>query len=67
MNCKRLPCGYSRTCTLIAAADQCHRIAMASISPEMMVGELKRAVDLLNVEMPDASLRRPRSRPSRCA
>ncbi len=50
--------------TLIAAADQCHRIAMASISPELMVGELKRAVDLLNVEIAGREPTPPRSRPT---
>src|SRR6266852_6624003 len=37
---------------LIAAANQCHRTATASISPDAMVGELKRAIDLLQVDIP---------------
>ena len=37
---------------LIAAANQCHRTATASISPDAMVGELRRAIDLLQVEIP---------------
>jgi len=35
---------------LIAAAHQCHRTATASITPDGMLGELKRAIDLLQVD-----------------
>jgi hypothetical protein len=35
---------------LIAAANKCRQIAIASVSPNAMFGGLKRAVDLLNVE-----------------
>ena len=41
---------------LIAAAKQCHQIAIASTSPSAMLSELKRAVDLLNVEGPSCDL-----------
>ena len=34
---------------LTAAADECHRIAMASRSPDGMLVDLRRAVDLLEV------------------
>jgi hypothetical protein len=37
---------------LIAAANQCHRTATASITPDAMLGELRRAIDLLHVETP---------------
>ena len=37
---------------LIAAANQCHQTATASITPDAMLGELRRAIDLLHVETP---------------
>jgi hypothetical protein len=48
---------------LIAAANQCHQVAIASVSPNGMLTNLKRAVDLLNItESPSGHLR-PRSPP----
>jgi hypothetical protein len=38
---------FARRNMLIAAANQCHRTATATISPDAMLGELKRAIDLL--------------------
>ena len=55
----------ARRSALIAAANQCHQIAIASVSPNGMLAELKRAVDLLNIESPCCDLPHPepKSRP----
>jgi hypothetical protein len=55
-----------RRSALIAAANQCHQIAIASASPNAMLGGLKRAVDLLNVEGPscDVPTTVPKPRPT---
>ena len=37
---------------LIAAADHCHQIAIASMSPDTMLGDLKLALELLTAETP---------------
>jgi len=37
---------------LIAAANRCHRIAIASRSPDTMLSELQKAIELLEVETP---------------
>jgi hypothetical protein len=54
-----------RRSALIAAAKQCHQIAIASTNPNAMLSDLKRAVDLLNVEGPVCDLPNPapKSRP----
>ena len=51
---------------LLAAADQCHQIAIARMSPDTMLGDLKSALELLTAETssPQPSSSRPvRSRP----
>ena len=50
---------------LVAASRQCHQIAIASASPNAMLSQLKRAVDLLNIESPSSELPNapPKSRP----
>ncbi len=55
----------ARRSALIAAANQCHQIAIASISPGTMLSDLKRAIELLNVENPTCELPSPapKSRP----
>ena len=48
---------------LIAAANQCHEVAIASVSPSGMLTNLKRAVDLLNIiECPSGDLSAPAPR-----
>jgi hypothetical protein len=45
---------------LIAAANQCHQVAIASLNPNGMLTNLKRAVDLLNsTECPSGDLSEP--------
>jgi hypothetical protein len=49
---------------LTAAATQCQQIAIASTNPNAMLSQLKRAVDLLNIESPASELpNAPKSRP----
>jgi hypothetical protein len=43
---------FARRNMLIAAANQCHRTATATLSPDAMLGELKRAIDLLQLDIP---------------
>ena len=56
----------ARRKALLAATKQCHQIAIASTSPDAMLSELKRAVDLLNVESPVCEIPNPlpKSRPA---
>jgi hypothetical protein len=52
--------------TLLAATDQCHRSAVANISPVRALVELKKAVDLLHAVTPNPFAPDeppPRSRP----
>ena len=58
-------CPPARRSALIAAANQCHQIAIASISPNAMLTELKRVVDLLNDESQVSEIPNPppKSRP----
>ena len=42
--------GVAKRAMLIAAANQCHRTATASITPDGMLDELKRAIELLQVD-----------------
>jgi hypothetical protein len=44
----------SKRGTLVAVTDQCHRSAVANISPLRALIELKKAVDLLQAVTPDA-------------
>jgi hypothetical protein len=55
----------ARRGALVAAAEQCHQIAIGSVSPNAMLGELKRVVDLLNLESParEPPSPPPKSRP----
>jgi hypothetical protein len=47
---------------LIAAVNQCHRTALASTTPGMMLQELRGAIDLLQAPSPETQ--RPRLRPT---
>ena len=51
-----------RRTILIAAANQCHRTARVSISPNTMLDELKRAVDLLQADPPPCETSHPLAR-----
>ncbi len=53
------PAGGTNRSALMAAAKQCHQIAIASTSPSSMLDDLKRAVDLLNVENSTCTLPLP--------
>jgi hypothetical protein len=59
------PVTHSKRAKLIAAENQCHRIAIANVAPDAMRGELKRAIELLEFESPpvEPSHELPRSRP----
>jgi hypothetical protein len=48
---KTCPADAAKRDTLVAATIQCHRAATANISPGAMLSELKRAIDLLQVEI----------------
>jgi hypothetical protein len=41
--------GFAERSALVAAANECHRAATASISPDAMLGELKGAVAMLQL------------------
>jgi hypothetical protein len=48
---------------LSAAADQCERTAIETTSPAAMLKELRRAIDLLQADVPMPQMRRPAGRP----
>jgi hypothetical protein len=48
---------------LIAAVDQCHRTAVASTTPNIMLRELSGAIELLQSDTPLPETPRPGSRP----
>jgi hypothetical protein len=49
---------------LIAAVDQCHRTAVASTTPNIMLRELRGAIELLQSDTPLPETPRPGSRPT---
>jgi len=59
---RHLPAQHPRRAALIAASDRCERIAAASINPNALLDELKKAIAALRSDA-DASSPPPRARP----
>ena len=55
--------GAVERATVVAATNLCHHAATTGITPDMMVGELKRAVDLLQAQI--SPCEPPQSQPGR--
>jgi hypothetical protein len=57
--------GVVERAMVIAATNLCRHAATASIGPDAMLGELKRGIDLLQVDIPpcEPPQSQPRSRP----
>ena len=60
---KHLPVQHPRRAALIAASDRCERIAAASINPNALLDELKKAIAALRPHADASAPPPPRGRP----
>jgi hypothetical protein len=60
---KQSPIHDTKRAALIAASDRCERIAAASINPNAMLDELRKAIAVLQADEQPSVPPRPRTRP----